>query len=202
MKKLTTILILISFYASAVGWNMYGSSFSYKVIRNENQTTITFNDSGTVELGTEQFLKVKGSGGFNSGDWLTLTIQHVNANGSLSDKDTLIRTQYDLYYTSLPVEPDGTRKIKFTLPASYKSGKFLVTWAGYTTDKVYGRIAEPAPTGLEEEYLANPANIKEVFYFTPSGQQIQNPEQCPGIVIEKRVYLNGKVFTRKSYKTN
>lgn len=202
MKKLTSILILISFYAGAVSWNMYGSSFSYTVKRSYDDVQITFNDSGTVKLGSDQFIKVMQKGTYNSGDWITLTIQHVNENGSLSDKDTLLRVQYDLYYSSLPTEPDGTRKIIFTLPTSYKSGKFLVTWAGYTTDKVYGRIEEPAPTGLEDEYLANPANVKETFYYTPNGQQIQNPEQCPGIVIEKRVYLNGKVFTRKRFTTN
>jgi len=197
MKKLTTIsLILISFYASAVKWNMYGSSFSYYKFRTEDQTTVTFNDSGTVELGTEQFLKVKGSGGFTSGDWLTLTIQHVNDNGTLSDKDTLIHVQYDLYYSSLPFEPDGTKKIVFTLPASYKSGKFLITWAGYTTDKVYGRIAENT-TSFEDEYLANPANVKETIWYNINGIQIENPNNYEGVLIKKRVYLNGTVKSRK-----
>lgn len=199
MKKLFTILLLsaISFTASAVSWKFYGSSFSKYVKRKETSVFVVFPDSGTVELGSRQYVRVMQYGSYHSGDKMSLTIEHINPNGTLSDKDTLIRIQYDLWWSALPFEPDMCKKVHFNIPDKYKTGKFQVTWHGYTTDVTQGYISDNT-TGIEDEYLAN-ENIASVSYFDLNGHQKETPEPMSGVFIQRIVYVDGRVRSRKVY---
>jgi hypothetical protein len=199
MKKLFIILLMSgisSFTASAVSWKFYGASFSahLKVIKSN---TNIFPDSGTVELGSRQYVRVMQYGSYHSGDKMSLTIEHINPNGTLSDKDTLIRIQYDLWWSALPFEPDMCKKVYFNIPDKYKTGKFQVTWHGYTTDVTQGYISDNT-TGIEDEHLAN-ENIASVAYFDLNGHQKETPEPMSGVLIQRIVYVDGRVRSRKVF---
>jgi hypothetical protein len=193
MKTLLIILSFITLQAqAALVLEIHGSSFSEKGNRT-TQLTYTFQDSGTVELGTRQFLKLEQRNSYTSSDWLIITIQHVNGDNSLSDKDTLLNIQYYKIWDTIPFQPEGYKIIYFDLPQDYPTGKFVIMNTK-SADKAYGMLT--FPTGLEEETeaISVPA---ETLHYDLNGHIIQNPNSYDGVLIRKDIYKNGRTATTK-----
>jgi hypothetical protein len=194
MKNLLILIAFVSFQAHAIlVLDIKGTSFSVKGNRT-TELTYTFQDSGTVELGTTQFLKLEARNSFTSSDRLIITIQHVNDNNTLSKNDTLLNVQFYKIWDSVQFDNDGTKKIQFQLPVDYQSGKFLIT-NNKSSDKAYGVIA--TPTGIEDDLFYSKTEIKEVFYFDVNGVKINDPNNYEGVMIRKILFTDNKVRVEK-----
>lgn len=126
MKKLliTLTLSVIAFAASALNLTITNQSFT---------------ETDSITQGSEQWLDIKSSGGYTSSDWFTITIAHVNVDGSVSNAEMIVNEQYYIAFDDLPFNPDGSIRYKFNIPSNYRGGKFRIM-ISFSTQKVYGLL--------------------------------------------------------------
>lgn len=66
--------------------------------------------------------------------------------------------------------------------------------SGYNTDVF---MVSTRPNGLEDEYIADPANIRSSEYFSLCGLKIENPNNYAGVLVKRSIYFNGHVLSSR-----
>lgn len=112
MKKLITIIALITMFFSANSQNVY------------NITNASFDTLSSVFSGTEQWIDLKK---LNQSDPLDINIgcfYGVDENSPISYKQ--IKFEISSYFDSLPFNSDSSKRVSFILPWDLPTGKFLI----------------------------------------------------------------------------
>lgn len=155
----------------------------------------SFNDSVPIALGSAQWVDVTWSGTYTTSDSIKIYVFEDATKGTSSPVYQIVsRQNFYFSFLSIPKNSDSlSRRINFTMPVSFPSGKFALN--GNVGMDVYGLI-QVSSVGIGED-ITLPAEVRQINYYNLQGQLVKEPN---GICIKEIIYYNGMIRREKLYR--
>lgn len=151
----------------------------------------SFQATDTIQLSSSQYVDVKVvSGGWIPSDHIKIYIQHA------SDLPVvLFDSVFNPFFNLLPYNSDSSKRIGFKMPSTFAAGEFKLSInLGLP---VSGILAQQVLTDVKQSQSEK--TIKQINYFSISGQQLSNPQ---GLFIQQIIYQDESIEVKQFYRCN